>query len=104
MLLSMLSLPRARTALSFRQRLGTYAWDRCGAGRDAKARMRRNYGKRNFFEMLVFPLLARKPAEEKGDTRRREWACVATWGGMGREEDFAGLYTLLPLPLASLVN
>jgi len=36
MLLSMLSLPRACTALSFRQRLRIYAWDRRSAGRDIR--------------------------------------------------------------------
>ena len=34
--------------------------------------MRGGYGKREFYEMFIFPLLARESAEERGDMRGRE--------------------------------
>ena len=40
----------------------------------------------------------------KGGIRRGEGRCVVIDGRTGWEEDFTGLYILLPLPLASLVS
>ena len=39
--------------------------------------MRRDYGKRGFYEMFVFILLAWESAEERGDMGGGEWTCAA---------------------------
>ena len=44
---------------------------------DAGSWMRRDYGKRGFYEMFVFILSARESAEERGDMGGGEWTSAA---------------------------
>ena len=62
------------------------------------SRARGGNGKREFYNMFVFPLLARESAEERGNMRGREWTCVAVDKMGGRLRCF---YILLSLPIVS---
>ena len=86
----MISLPCKLIALSFGQRLRVCTGDRCCTRKNAtlkepdtgQDRMREGCGKQKLFEMFVCAWLAGEIVE-KGDTRRREWTCVAIVRRMG---------------------